>query len=184
MFGKQKQKTETIQKSKLNAMKTTDNAQKTENKKFGNSISKTFAVILSLVLISFTVSANGFWKQLLINNAYGKMAILMLDQENEAAHVYSSAAPSTHSIEAIGASDLFFTDVAKDKNLVIENWMIANANFNASVFADQPGADKPMNIESWMIENPGFEANGISTENEPALKVEPWMTDNTLWPNN
>jgi len=63
-------------------MRTTNNVQKTENKQLKKTISKTFAIIISLVLISFTVSAQGFWKQILTNNTYGKMAELMVEQKN------------------------------------------------------------------------------------------------------
>jgi hypothetical protein len=63
-------------------MKTTNNVQKTENKQIKKTISKTLAIVLSLVLISFTVSAQGFWKQTLVNNTYGKMAELMVEQKN------------------------------------------------------------------------------------------------------
>jgi len=59
-------------------MRTTNKVQKTENR----PISKTLAIVISLVLISFTVSAQGFWKQLLVNNTYGKMAELMVEQKN------------------------------------------------------------------------------------------------------
>ena len=63
-------------------MRTTNNVQKTENKPIKKTISKTFAIVISLVLISFTVSAQGFWKHLLVNNTYGKMAELMVEQKN------------------------------------------------------------------------------------------------------
>ena len=63
-------------------MRTTNNIQKTENKPIKKTISKMFAIIISLVLISFTVSAQGFWKQILVNNTYGKMAELMVEQKN------------------------------------------------------------------------------------------------------
>jgi hypothetical protein len=63
-------------------MRTTNNIQKTENKPIKKTIHKTFAIVISLVLISFTVSAQGFWKQILVNNTYGKMAELMVEQKN------------------------------------------------------------------------------------------------------
>jgi len=63
-------------------MGTTNNVQKTENKLIEKTISKTFAIVISLLLISFTVSAQGFWKQILVNNTYGKMAELMIEQKN------------------------------------------------------------------------------------------------------
>jgi hypothetical protein len=77
-------------------MRTTNKVQKTENR----PISKTLAIVISLVLISFTVSAQGFWKQLLVNNTYGKMAELMVEQKNadDQAHVPKSSMSnsSTH----------------------------------------------------------------------------------------
>jgi hypothetical protein len=63
-------------------MRTTNKVQKTENKPIKKTISKMFAIIVSLILISFTVSAQGFWKQILVNNTYGKMAELMVEQKN------------------------------------------------------------------------------------------------------
>ena len=63
-------------------MRTTNKVQKTENKPIAKTISKTLAIVISLVLISFTVSAQGFWKQILVNNTYGKMAELMVEQKN------------------------------------------------------------------------------------------------------
>ena len=63
-------------------MRKTNNVQKTENKLIKKTISKAFAIVVSLVLISFTVSAQGFWKQILVNNTYGKMAELMVEQKN------------------------------------------------------------------------------------------------------
>ena len=63
-------------------MRKPNNVQKTENKLIKKTISKTFAIVVSLVLISFTVSAQGFWKQILVNNTYGKMAQLMVEQKN------------------------------------------------------------------------------------------------------
>ena len=63
-------------------MRTTNKVQKTENKPIAKTISKAFAIVVSLVLISFTVSAQGFWRQILVNNTYGKMAELMVEQKN------------------------------------------------------------------------------------------------------
>ena len=62
-------------------MRKTNKDQKTESKPIKKTISKTIAIVVSLVLISFTVSAQGFWKQILVNNTYGKMAQLMVEQK-------------------------------------------------------------------------------------------------------
>ncbi len=93
-------------------MKTTNNVQKTENKKIKKAISKTFAIIVSLVLISFTVSAQGFWKQLLVNNTYGKMAELMVEQKNADDQLLKANA---HSQQANTAMPVFNTKSAPQK---------------------------------------------------------------------
>jgi len=76
-------------------MGTTNNVQKTENKLIAKTISKTFAIVISLLLISFTVSAQGFWKQILVNNTYGKMAELMVEQKNAENRLLKANAPTS-----------------------------------------------------------------------------------------
>ncbi len=164
-------------------MKTTDNAQKTENKKISNSVSKIFAVVLSLGLISLTVSANGFWKQLLVNNTYGKMAILMVDQEKANNEILADASTlsNNHSTDATGASNYFFNETAKEQKLGIESWMTNETNLGANAFTDQVGYEKPLVIENWMIENQLFNNQPVATEKDPLLTVESWMTDESKW---
>lgn len=181
VFRKQKQKTETIQKTKLKAMKTTNNAQKTGNSKFENPASKTAAVILSLVLISFTVSANGFWKQLLVNNTFGKMAVLMVDQENSELLAHAAPEPAAHTLQATGISNNFFVETAKENSLSIESWMTKDTNFGKCQLTDRAEAETSLRLENWMVSNPYFNASVVQTENEPVLKLEAWMTDENRW---
>lgn len=82
-------------------MRKSNKNQKTENPGKENPASKIFAVVLSLVLISMTVSANGFWKHLLTDNSYGRMATLMVSEDsahqahlNQLAQKASSERPS------------------------------------------------------------------------------------------
>jgi len=149
-------------------MKTTNNVQKTENKKFGNPLSKTFAVILSLVLISLTVSANGFWKNLLVNNTYGKMATLMVEQEkwNEEPMVQASTDLLSGSGEVVITSTAISSKPATAKiqetgnkvNGKIEaepapqlETRMNNHAYNAEEFAK---ADMSKEIEEWKTTNP------------------------------
>jgi len=76
-------------------MGTKNNVQKTENSLIKKTISKAFAIVVSLVLISFTVSAQGFWKQILVNNTYGKMAELMIEQKNADDQLMKANAPTS-----------------------------------------------------------------------------------------
>lgn len=88
-------------------MRTTNNLQKTGNKPITKTISKTFAIVISLVLISFTVSAKGFWKHLLVNNTYGKMAELMVEQKNADDQLLKS---NSHSSETNVAMPVITTE--------------------------------------------------------------------------
>lgn len=156
-------------------MKTTNNAQKSENRNPKNTTAKTFAVVASLVLISLTVSANGFWKQILVNNAYGKMAVLMMDQTATPAYPLF-AQPAGE----ISSNDYLF-ETAKDAELPVESWMTSNKYFNPNAASEQAANEKSLEIESWMLDNRYFSNPTVETENEPALQIENWMTDQTIW---
>lgn len=149
-------------------MKTTNNAQKTENRKFENPVSKTFIVVLSLVLFSMSVNASGFWKKLLVNNTFGEM---------------------TFSSKAVSTSNAFFTEPAKEKGLETENLMnssdktnneagraesalqieawINNMEYNTKEFVD---AEMSLEFESWM--NSNVETKSEVIEAEPAFQIE------------
>ena len=164
-------------------MKTTNNLQKTENNKFENPVSKIFAVVLSLVLISLTVSANGFWKQILVNNTYGKMAILMVDQEksNNELVTFVSANPVTTLIENSNESKYFVVETANEKKLSIESWMTNDTFFSTNTFAEESSNDKPLMIEDWMTNDQVFSAPVFKTDIEPDLVIEDWMKNENIW---
>jgi hypothetical protein len=164
-------------------MKTTNNVQKTENRKFENPFVKTLAVVLSFVLISLTVSANGYWKQLLVNNTFGKMAIQMVNQENEELLASASEISVVTSSEVKSNAVNFLFDTAKDNQLEVENWMTKDSYFSSKILADQVAVDAPLKVEDWMVNNPNFSASEFATENESSLKVENWMTSESIWGN-
>jgi len=166
-------------------MKTTNNAQKTENKKIENPVSKTFAVVLSLVLISFTVSANGFWKHLLVNNTYGKMATLMVDQQKGHEKLLAYAAPITvaRSAEISSTANLFMLETAKEQSLEIESWMADETYFVSNVVTNPVEPEESLTVEAWMTDSSLFNNPANDTESEPAMETEAWMLDKNIWTN-
>ncbi len=160
-------------------MKTTNNVQKTENRNSEKSSSKFLAVVASLVLISLTVTANDFWKQLLTNNTYGKMGVLMVDQENESKQPLAFAAPemTNNTTEASHGSLVFYIEPAREKNLEIENWMTKETLFTS---VDRVASEKPLEIEGWMLNDQNF---GAGSDTEPALEIENWMVNSDFWTN-
>ena len=135
-------------------MKTTKHVRKTENKKPENPISKTVAVLLSFVLISLTVSANGFWKQLLVNNTYGKMAILMVDQQKEQEKLLTYFAPVAiaHPAQVCTTTNLSALETANEKSLEIENWMIDETYFGSNAVTTPVEPEESLEIEDWMTD--------------------------------
>jgi len=163
-------------------MKTTNNAQETGSRKFRVYITKAFAVVASLVLVSLTVSANGFWKQVLVNNSYGKMAIMMVNQENESETlpIYSeNNFVALSDVKAI--SSIFLEEVSNEKALEIEPWMIDSRNFGSFSLDEEIYSEQPLKVEDWMIDNNKFSFSPEAGEKEPALKVETWMIDQQFW---
>lgn len=113
------------------------------------------AVVVSLVLISFTVSAQGFWKKLLTNSSFNEIAIAMI----EVPEGVNTSATSA----AVGAHWNSF-DLAFDPALELEGWMSDEDYFNIddnqlevdgnemAVFELQSDIVEPLEIENWMLQ--------------------------------
>jgi len=159
-------------------MKTTNNAQKTENGQVKTMVLRGVAVIFSLVLISWTVSAQDFWKELLTNNTYGKMAILMIEQTNEtkSADAAIDAIHANHSTEALTLVN------ETESNLEIEDWMTDETYFASRINANVIEAEDALEIESWMTNDAYFSnSTASSVDTEPALDIENWMVQDTFF---
>lgn len=158
-------------------MKRENNIQKTKNGKFRICITKFFAVAASLVLVSITVSANGFWKQVLVNNTYGKMAIMMVDQAtlSEAQPIYSEnkLAASTNTT---GTSVKFKEEVSKENELKVDNWMIHLNNAGSNCFEDVLCFDPRLKTDEG-----NFSSLPESADKKTALKVEPRIIGQKFW---
>jgi len=143
-------------------MKTKNNVQKTAL--------RTAAVIVSFVLISFTVAAQDFWKTLLTNSSFNQIALAMVETSKKAKT--PAAASKTNSANYIYENDY-------DDKLVVENWMTDNKYFNN--FVIQPvEKESSLKVEDWMLNEKLFK---VENETESPLTLEKWMTSNEVWNN-
>jgi len=165
-------------------MKTTNNAQKTENGQVKTMVLRGVAVIFSLVLISWTVSAQDFWKELLTNNTYGKMAILMIEQTNETKNA-DAAIDAIHAelaIQANHSTEALVLVNETESNLEIEAWMTDETYFASRTSANAIEAEDALEIEGWMTNDAYFSnSTASSVDTEPALDIENWMVQDTFF---
>lgn len=163
-------------------MKTIKNVQKTENKKTLNAVSKTFAVVASLVLLSLTSSANGFWKQVMVNNSFGKMAVMMDDHalaNNVLPLLDRSLSTLDSGIAAKGVFGLTEQNMNSESPFKIENRTIARDFFEPTTDLMEVDAERPLTLEPWMIGDNFWETGKVDAE--PNLKLEEWMTNERIW---
>jgi hypothetical protein len=144
-------------------MKTKNNVQK--------AILKSLAVIVSSVLISFTVSAQGFWESLLENNTFNEIALAMVESNSE-----TESTPIDNYSSAEVASLEILLEEEVEETLELEDWMTNEANFT-SVFTVEEAVENPLEIEDWMKDETYFAVPSliVEVEIEEALEVENWM---------
>ena len=136
-------------------MKTKNNVQKT--------LLRWAAVLISFVLISFTVSAQDFWKRLIENSSFGNIALAMVETKD-------LPAETAYKMPAITEE--------KESGLNLESWMTDESAFNR--FAINVETENELNLlpGSWMFnENvflPAYDA-------EPELQLESWMVSEQVW---
>jgi hypothetical protein len=155
----------------------TEKAMKTENSRRvsetlrGNNVQKAFlrtiAVIISFVLISYTVSAQEFWKKLLTNSSFNEIAIAM-----------TKTPAKTASSTTITNSSEFYLEEATEPAMELENWMTNENTFRIFNFNLENEVEIPMAIESWMLDANTFENNNLQEE---TLDLENWMTSTEVW---
>ncbi|MFA5326834.1 MAG: hypothetical protein WC384_03495 [Prolixibacteraceae bacterium] len=162
-------------------MKTQSNTQETAKSQMRRIVLRASAVLFSVILLSWTVTAQNFWKHLLTENTYGKMAMMMVDQtsEFEKADAVADAIHAEIKEKNINSAETYSLETVTDKNLDVEIWMTDEALFSANSAALTVETDKPLTLESWMISDLKVNAQMVSApvENEPALRVEDWMTN-------
>ncbi len=155
-------------------MKTQNNTQAKRNNQIQKVLLRSAAVIISFVLISFTVSAQGFWKQILTNNSFGEMAMLMVQESEANANDASSELPTNTE------TTYLYMEQAADDALELENWMTDDAYFGALNEALQLESEAALDLEDWMQSADHF--NNYQEENaDKSLEVEEWMVDDKYW---
>ncbi len=158
-------------------MKTTNNAQKTENAQVRTVVLRGAAVIFSIVLLSWTVTAQDFWKEFLTNNTYGKMAMLMVSQPSESSKVDDLFVAVDADLKANTNVASEVTAAEAEQSLEIESWMTNENLFNAKTDFLTTEAESELEVEGWMTESKYFTSNAFdaNVDAEPALEIEVWM---------
>ncbi|HYQ59303.1 MAG TPA: hypothetical protein VEP89_18295 [Draconibacterium sp.] len=150
-------------------MKTKNNVQKT--------ITKSLAVIITLVLISITVNAQNFWRTVLENNSFSQIAIAMTDN--------TEASSTTVTMDNIGDMSAFakYAVVDTEEALEIESWMTDDNFFDGTTALYETETEEALQIEDWMINSSYFDSSAapIEEESEQSLGIEDWMTDAEIW---
>lgn len=144
-------------------MKTTNNVQKTENKKIETTTMKSFAVVIGLVLISISVSAGGFFKTQLIG------------QDNERLLAYTTTSEVNRANKAI------FLETSAEKSLELESWMTDVTYFGSQMNDLAVETEESLSVEDWMLADQNFSGTTIMNESDMDLQVEAWMLNASIW---
>ena len=142
-------------------MKTKNNVQK--------AILRSGAVIVSFVLISFTVSAQDFWKRLLTHSSFNEIAIAMVGTSEK---TEATALPGKSS-----TATFIFANEAEPA-LELESWMTSTNYFNESEIQLDEAMEEPLELENWMLNESHFDLN---QNEEKALELEDWMLSYKFW---
>ncbi len=139
-------------------MKTKNNVQKT--------ILSTSAVIVTLVLLSYTVTARDFWKMVLENSSFNQIALAMTDSRVKAKETRVNNETWMERLEEL------------EPEMKVEDWMKESGNFEVVNLLPETSVEQPLKIEDWMIDEHHFEEAG---SREEPLTIEPWMISNNVW---
>lgn len=142
-------------------MKTKNNVQKT--------ILRGAAVVVSFVLISYTVSAQEFWKKLITNSSFNEIAIAMVDVSGK-----------TKKTSTDQAANPAATTQSEDYEpaLKLEFWMTSENYFGQKTFGGLQEAEPELQLENWILNDKYFEG---TDETEQPLNLENWMTSDKFW---
>lgn len=143
-------------------METKNNVQKTAL--------RTAAVIISFVLISFTVAAQDFWRTVLTNSSFNQIALAMVETTKK---------PDVPAPASKNTRGSYFYENDYESKLIVEDWMTENKYFNP-VMVPQVEVENDLQIEDWMLKESLF--SGADVEETP-LALENWMTSNEVWNN-
>jgi hypothetical protein len=141
-------------------MKTKNNVQKT--------LLSTSAVIISLVLVSFTVTAQDFWKMVITNSSFNQIALALADTREK---------PKAELVNTETWVEKMNDAEEAEEALRVENWMKEPASFESQQLQVVPETENSLKVEAWMFD----ENNFGNTNNEEPLTTEEWMLNDKLW---
>lgn len=147
-------------------MKTKNNVQKTENK-IQKTVLRSLAVVVSFVLISFTVTAQDFWKAVLANSSFNEIALAMAETSKKS----TAPAPVTENNSAN-----YIYENEYDGKLALEYWMTDN-NYFEVISIPKVERDIILQVEDWMLDENLY---SVAQETDDELKVENWMTNDEV----
>ena len=132
---------------------------------FRKAAVRSAAVVVSFILISFTISAQEFWKKLLTNSSFNEIAIAMVET--------SKSESNSKTFDA----DWKRFDMAFDPALELEGWMSNEEHFGVNVLHHEEELDPPFYGENGLLY-----LNIIVDASEP-LELEAWMLHSGVWMN-
>ena len=139
---------------------------------------KTFAVVVSIILISFTVSAQDFWKELVSTNQFEQIALAFSNNTTSSKEVALNE-NSTRFLE--------FYEEAVEEELELEEWMTYETYFPVNVIHFEEGIERALELENWMINDSHFNKQEVNTkaiftiEQKKELELENWMINDKVW---
>ncbi len=147
---------------------------KTNFKSFmGNNVQKAIlrsaAVIISFILISFTVSAQEFWKNLLTHSSFNEIAIAMTETK-EKTDVPAQTGTFTPPV--------LYTVQDYDEELKLENWMTKDFYFEIPCLGPENETENGLELEGWMINKKLFAPEKIG---DGPMELESWMVSDEIW---
>jgi len=151
-------------------MKTKNNIQKT--------VLKSVAVVTGLVILSFTVNAQGFMNLNFENNGTNHIAMLMDNSENSL-----TKTNNVNSLTIVKAFENYLVEET-EKTMPLEDWMI-NESSIAATFSIETETENPLEVEDWMKEESSFNSFSamLEAETESELVLESWMFDEKIFNN-
>lgn len=172
------------------------------NSKRKNNVQKTslnvIAIIISLVILSVNVDAQGMWQSFQeMKNADDNEMLLANDSqnhsyENEAGLTEASSYEAYEEQETEATLDLedwmtnesFFTvntmETETENALELEDWMVNENYFNQAVFQNEAETESALELEDWMVNDTYFQA---PKNVETPLALENWMLAENYWTN-
>jgi len=142
-----------------------------------NNVQKTslnvIAIIISLVILSVTVDAQGIWKSFLEIKNVGRNDLATVNR-----NVNRTTETETNFFKAY--SNVVYSAQEIEKPLDLENWMTNEFYFsnNAAMIKE---TEETLNLEDWMTNISYFEVSTSETESENALNLETWMTNDNYF---